>query len=155
MIDNEAKQYHSEQYLSHVRDIKRVLSYKRERIGRMRSKLEPGAIIYNDKIKTSVSGDKIERLTIAVQELIEECIEQECLYIDELRVAIRAINSVSDYYAQEVLFMVYIDCLTIKEICAKLNISRTTAYSYKTRGLVKLYEFIPEVDKRDIPDAQN
>lgn len=148
MITNEAKQYYSKRYLSHIRDIKKVLKYKRERVSRMRSRLEPVGITYGDKITTSVAVDRLECLSIKVDDLIKECIEQECLYIDELRVALRAISKIQDYYAQEVLNMYYIDCLSQKEICKKLEISRTTQHNYHVRGLVMLYDYIPEVDKR-------
>lgn len=114
----------AKEYLSQIKDMNKRVRIQQEYIERLIYSLGIAGISYDkDRVQSSVDGDKFSKVFAQIDEekqLLDEMIEN----LVKLRVKIiNEIHELEDDNQQQILYLTYVDCESLKKICNIMNFS--------------------------------
>ena len=151
-MNDEVKAIVAAGYAEHVRDIAMSRLLQEEEIENLRHHLEPKAIMYGDKIKTSPTDSTIPDGIIKLQEMIKEYMDTVTYYVDLINEMHQALRNI-DVVCRTALTKHYIFLMTWEEVCIDMGYSYSSIMKVRRRGLIGLYDYMPEEYRRVLPKA--
>lgn len=132
-------------YLKNIRRIDRIISDKRDEIERLRELVTSISVPMGEKVQTSSTGDKQERMIIDYLTQSYE-LEDEIIRLSKERLeALRTIELLNDPAEYAVIYDCYVNGIEdFNRIADNINRSYSFVVKRHSRGIKKIQEIINE-----------
>lgn len=142
-------------YLEYLRGLNQRITTLKESIERQRSMLEPRSLALTERVAKSSEHDSMEEGVIRLHELIEAYCIELAEYVEQQRIAHKALNSLSKAEYGISLTRHYLFGQTWQETADAIGYSFRGLMTMRKKAIAELYDHMPEEWRRyAIPNAE-